>query len=79
MEVKTTLRLRDIAHFEKKLAVFKRWSPRYDNTVVYGAVAYMRADEGTAGFAQKKGLFVIRATGDSAHIINAPNFKPKVW
>jgi hypothetical protein len=29
--------------------------------------------------ADKKGLFVIRATGDSASIINADDFVPKTW
>ena len=28
---------------------------------------------------EKKGLFVIRATGDGASIINMDNFIPKAW
>jgi len=29
--------------------------------------------------AEKKGLFVIRATGDSASIVNTDDFVPKIW
>ena len=76
VEVKTTLRLKDLNHFEAKLKLFKRIFPIYKNLKVYGAVAYLKANEGSSERAMKKGFFVIRATGSSASIINSKNFKP---
>lgn len=79
VEVKTTLRPEDIRDFAKKLRHAKVWMPEYSDKNVYGAVAFLTEDAGTVAMAEKKGLFVIRATGDSASIINAEDFKPKPW
>ncbi|NLL10628.1 MAG: hypothetical protein GX268_07060 [Methanomicrobiales archaeon] len=57
----------------------KAWMPEYSDKKVYGAVAFLTEDTGTASMAEKKGLFVIRATGDSASIINDDKFIPKPW
>ena len=77
VEVKTTLRPEDIGIFENKLKVLKLWMRQYADKKIYGAVAYIRADAGSAKLAAKRGLFVIRAVGESASIINSPNFKPR--
>ncbi len=53
--------------------------PEYSEKKVYGAVAFISEDAGTAAMAEKNGLFVIRATGDSASIVNAETFTPKIW
>ncbi|HPP77928.1 hypothetical protein [Methanospirillum sp.] len=79
VEVKTTLRPEDIRNFLRKLKQAKNWMPEYADKKVYGAVAFLSEDAGTAAMAEKNGLFVIRATGDSASIINPENFVPKVW
>jgi hypothetical protein len=79
IEVKTTLRPEDIKNFLKKLEQAKHWMPEYRDKRVYGAVAFLTEDAGTSAMADKKGLFVIRATGDSASIINADDFVPKTW
>ena len=79
VEVKTTLKVKDIEHFAKKLKVFTTWRPEYKGKKVYGAVAYLRTDENSAKYAEKQGLFVIRATGSSASIINKKDFKPKTF
>ena len=42
----------------------KNWMPEY---------------AGTAAMAEKNGLFVIKATGDSANIVNTDDFVPKNW
>ena len=77
VEVKTTLRPEDIGIFENKLKVLKLWMRQYADKKIYAAVAYIRADAGSAKLAAKRGLFVIRAVGESARIINSPNFKPR--
>jgi len=69
VEVKTTLQPEDIRDFVDKLKQAKKWMPEYSEKKVYGAVA----------MAEKNGLFVIRATGDSASIVNAETFTPKIW
>lgn len=77
VEVKTTLRPEDVKWFVDKLAQAKTFLPEYANYTIYGAVAYLQANAGAPQFAEKSGLFVIRATGDSAAIINATDFTPK--
>jgi len=79
VEVKTTLRPEDIRDFVDKLKQAKKWMPEYSEKKVYGAVAFISEDAGTAAMAEKNGLFVIRATGDSARIVNGNTFIPKSW
>ena len=77
IEVKTTLRPEDIKVFEDKLKVLKLWMRQYAGEKVYGAVAYIRADAGSAELATKRGLFTIKAVGSSAYLTNAEDFKPR--
>ena len=77
IEVKTTLRPEDVGVFEDKLKVLKLWMRHYADKKVYGAVAYIRADAGSAELAAKRGLFVIKAVGDSARLTNTLSFKPR--
>ena len=79
VEVKTTLRSEDVTHFLDKLRRFTTYQPLYRNNTIYGAVAYLKADGTVTKYAERQGLFVIRATGDSASIINAEDFKPAVF
>ena len=76
VEVKTTLRARDVDRFLDLLAhppLLRHIRGRR----LYGAVAYLRAHEGTPRYAERKGLFVIRATGNSASIVNPAAFRPR--
>ena len=79
VEVKTTLNLQDVKDFIDKLKKFTTWKPKYKNDKMYGAVAYLKADQGSARYAEKQGLFVIRATGSSSSIINKKDFRPKIF
>ncbi len=79
VEVKTTLKVKDVKRFIKKLNIFTAWRPEYKGKKIYGAVAYLRAAESSAQHAEKQGLFVIRATGNSASVINKESFKPKAF
>ena len=45
---------------------------------MYGAVAYLRAD-GSDVYAERQGLFVVRATGSSASITNGDGFTPRTF
>lgn len=79
VEVKTTLRPDDVKRFLETLKAFKQFFFRYKNETIYGAIAYLKSDAEAALFAEKQGLYVIRATGDSASLINKPDFKPKAF
>ena len=79
VEVKSNLKVKDIEYFTDKIKSFTTWRPEYKGKTIYGAVAYLRSDEQSAKHAEKKGLFVIRATGNSASIINKKGFKPKAF
>ncbi len=79
VEVKTTLRLKDLTYFLKKLKTFKKMFPEYEDKKIYGAMAFIKVNEGADRRAEKDGLFVIQAVGDSGSIINAKHFKPKIF
>ena len=79
IEVKSTLGIKGVNHFLRILRKFTQLLPEYKGKKVYGAVAYLKTNEGADIYAEKQGLFVIRATGDSASITNKENFKPKVF
>ncbi len=79
VEVKTTLRSEDVTEFLAKLPVFQDFCKEYRGRRVLGAVAYLDSDASVTRYAERQGLFVIRATGSSASIINPLDFEPRVF
>ena len=79
VEVKTTLRSEDVGQFLAKLARFTWWAPEQKGKRIFGAVAYLKTHESVVAHAQRQGLFVIRATGSSASIVNERDFQPQVF
>ena len=80
VEVKTTLKVGDVDHFVDTLKRFAVQAPAlYRGKRVYGAVAYLRADGSSDVYAERQGLFVIRATGSSASITNGDRFTPRTF
>ena len=77
VEVRTTLRSEDVTEFLTKLSAFTDWAREYRGKRVLGAVAYLKSDSAVTTYAERKGLFVIRATGSSASILNAEDFEPR--
>ena len=75
--VKTTLRVELVNEFIEQLHRAKRYMPEYSTYRVFGAMAYLRAEQASDQYAQNQGLFVIRATGDSAAIVNPTDFQPR--
>ncbi|TRU17967.1 MAG: DUF3782 domain-containing protein, partial [Microcystis aeruginosa Ma_MB_S_20031200_S102] len=45
----------------------------------YGAVAGIEINEGVDRYAYRKGLFVIKPSGDTVAIINDADFQPNTW
>ncbi len=79
VEVKTTLTPDMVKYFLSAMEDFKRYFPVYEDKRVHGAVAYLRSESEAALYAERQGLFVVRATGDSASIVNAEWFVPKAF
>ena len=77
VEVKTTLRPNDVKKFVDKLKNAKIWMPEYKKMHVIGAMAYIKVQGGSRTMAINKGLLVIRATGNSASIVNDMAFEPR--
>ena len=77
VEVKTVLTPDKVRYFLSAMEDFKRYFPDYSHKSVYGAVAYLRGESEAERYAERRGLFVIRATGDSASIVNLDHFRPK--
>jgi Holliday junction resolvase-like predicted endonuclease len=76
VEVKTTLRTEDVKHFLENLKLFREIFHEYKDKKVYGAIAYLKAESRSDLYSQRHGLFAIRATGNSASIVNSDDFKP---
>ncbi len=79
VEVKTTLKVESVKDFLKNVRKFTTRLDRYKDKTIYGAVAWLRVEEKADAYAEKQGLFVIRATGSSASIVNQDDFKPQVF
>jgi hypothetical protein len=79
VEVKTSLEVEDVKWFLEKLNKFKEVFPKYKGNIVYGCIAYLKTESEAHTFAMKQGLYVIRAVGNSASIVNTTDFKPKVF
>ena len=77
VEVRSDLRVEDVRYFLEKLKKISHRISIFKERIVYGAVAYLRASKRSKVYAEKQGLFVIRATGSSASLINKEDFKPK--
>ncbi len=77
VEVKSDCNQKDIDHFLDVLHDFTNYFQIYRGKIVYGAIAYLKIQKGADRYAEKKGLFVIQATGNSSRITNQKNFKPK--
>ena len=76
VEVKTTLRPPAVDRF-LDLLTHPPLLRHVRGRRLYGAVAYLREHQGSPRYAARKGLFVIRATGSSASIVNPSGFRPR--
>jgi len=79
VEVKTVLTPEKVNYFLKAMEDFKKYFSDYKSKNIYGAAAYLRSDAEAHLYAERKGLFVIRATGDNASLVNKKGFKPKAF
>ena len=79
VEVKSTLSLDDVNEHLENLGRFREFFPEYADRKIVGAVAGIVVDEGVDRYAYKKGLFVLRRSGDAVAIANDESFRPRLW
>ena len=77
IEVKKNLKKEDVDYFIEVLNMFKNDWADCANKTLYGGMAYLTCQEQVIKYAEKLGLFIFQATGNSATLMNAPGFKPK--
>ena len=80
VDVKTTLTAEDVKKFLQFLGDFRIFFPEYSNKKIYGGVAGLRLQDDVNYYAEKRGLFVIKAPGGESKVstlTNAKDFKPK--
>jgi hypothetical protein len=78
VEVKTTLKVKDVRDFLKDLERFTFFFPRYRGLKIYGAVAGIRIEEDADRSRISPGLFVLAGSGEGMiRILNNPDFRPK--
>ena len=78
-EVKNTLTRGKIDKFLKKLESYKKQHLIYSDKKVFGAMGFLESEEGSADYAESKGLFIIRSPegkSDMSKIVNKEGFKP---
>lgn len=80
VEVKTDMKIEEVNYFIEKMSRIKEYFPHYEDKNVYGAVAGIRYSENSDKYAYRKGLFVIKNSGEGMlTIANNKQFKPKVF
>ncbi len=79
IEVKSKLISNNVIDFIEKLGRFKYFFSNYADKKLVGAVAGITVDDSIKNLAVKNGLFVIMQKGETAQIINAPDFEPNFW
>ena len=81
VEVKTEFSVRDVDEHTERLAKIREYmDARNDKRKLVGAVAGEIVAENVLNYAQKKGLYVLKQSGDSVAIAAAPrNFKQQEW
>ncbi len=76
VEVKSVLNPEAVKHFISQLNLVRNRSRRFRNQRIIGAVAFLTDHSDAAFMAMNRGLLAIRATGDSAIILNDDDFEP---
>ena len=76
IEAKTKLNKGDVDSFIKGLDRFREAFGEYADRKIYACVAFIRSTNKTLAYAEKRGLFVIRATPPDVRLLNGEGFKP---
>ena len=77
VEVKTTLRPRDVPKFTDRIRDFREWRPDLARPRVWGALGYLSANPEAVRAAGAAGFYVIRVVSTTAEIVNSEGFEPR--
>lgn len=72
VEVKTTCKKKDVDYFLKKMRQFKKIFHHFECCTVHPAIAALKFDNSSDIYALKKGLFVMRASGEGVFSLTEP-------
>jgi hypothetical protein len=78
-EVQPRVSRQEVDDFLSRMERFRQAFPQYADDRIYGAVAAIDMDEEVERYADQRGLFVIRQTGDAVEIANDERFTPAEW
>ena len=76
IEAKTALTEGRVQRFLEKIVRFKVAYPDRADKDIYGAMTFIRIDDGAYRLAERHGLFLIKASPPDVELINDKNFKP---
>jgi ribosome biogenesis protein Tsr3 len=80
VEVKNQLKKDDVDEHLERLEKCVAYPPRgTEGKILLGAVATMIISKEVETYAQKKGFFVIKASGKAVKIANLANFQGREW
>ncbi|MEW6686528.1 MAG: DUF3782 domain-containing protein [Candidatus Edwardsbacteria bacterium] len=79
VEVKSSLGIRDIKNYLKRLDEFFEFFPKYRGESLIGIVSGIRLSKGAVEFAESKGLYILAPSGETMVILNKKGFKPRIW
>ncbi|MDR1970409.1 MAG: hypothetical protein LBQ46_00660, partial [Treponema sp.] len=80
IEVKTQLNIGHVDEHLERMEKLRRYADdRQDTRKFLGAVAGAIVADNVKTYALKKGLYVIRQSGDTVTIENPADFKPREW
>ncbi len=82
VEVKTKFTKDDVDEHLERLNRISEIAPKHillNEKTLLGAVAAITYEDGVDRYAYKKGLYVLKQTGNLVSIINEENFKPCEW
>jgi len=78
VEVKSTLRLKEVREFLENLKRFSAFFPEYQSYRLFGAVAGLGVDESADRYAYRQGLFVLTLGREGLVTLrNDSAFRPK--
>jgi hypothetical protein len=78
VEVKTRCGRRDIDYFLDQMKHCKEWYPDFANKELRVAVAAIKYDDGADTYAQERGLYVLKLSGEDTFTMSAPK-KPMTF
>ena len=79
IETKSSLTKVKVDHFLEVMRHFKEYCSEFSTLTVYGGVACLKSTKDTLDYAEKKGLLVLRVSGQNAILENKESFKPKIF